>query len=115
VPADPLTDDDLDDWGHESFRVDDRGVIVVKLVAAVDSERLASPDDAVYALSLAAEISERSDDLRGAVGLAERRQRWRGRWAQVSGHASALYGELLRRGLGATRRVWLSWVDCEGC
>jgi tetratricopeptide (TPR) repeat protein len=66
-------------------------------VAAVDGERLASPGDAVYALSLAAEISERSDDLPGAVGLAERAATLAQTLGPSFGHARALYGELLLR------------------
>jgi hypothetical protein len=97
VPADLLTSDDLDDLGHESFRVDDPGEIVAKLVAAVDGQRLANPDDAVYALSLAAEISERSDDLAGAVGLAGRAATLAQTLGPSFGHARALYGQLLLR------------------
>jgi tetratricopeptide (TPR) repeat protein len=97
VPVDLLTSDDLDDLGHESFRVEDPGEIVAKLVAAVDGDRLAVRDDAVYALSLAAEISERSGDLPGAVGLAERAANLAQALGPRFGHARALYGQLLLR------------------
>jgi tetratricopeptide (TPR) repeat protein len=97
VLTDLLTSDDLDDLGHESFRVDDPGEIVAKLVAAVDGERLANPDDAVYALSLAAEISERCDDLPSAVELAGRAATLAQQLGPSFGHARALYGELLLR------------------
>jgi hypothetical protein len=97
VPADLLTSDDLDDLGHESFRVDDPGEIVAKLVVAVDDERLANRNDAVYALSLAAEIPQRSGDLPGAVGLAERAAALAQVLGPSFGHARALYGQLLLR------------------
>lgn len=91
-----LTSEDLDLLGHESFRVAVPLEIVAELVAAVDEGRLADPDDDVYALSLAAEISRKADDMQGAVGYAERAAglaEARGR----DGHARALYGELLLR------------------
>jgi tetratricopeptide (TPR) repeat protein len=97
VPLDLLTSDDLDDLGHESFSVADPGEIVSRLVAAVDGDRLADRDDAVYALSLAAEISERSGDLPGAVGLAERAAVLAQELGPRFGHARALYGQLLLR------------------
>lgn len=65
------------------------------LVAAVDGARLADPDDAVYALSLAAEISERSGDLPGAVELAGRAATLAQALGPRFGHARALYGQLL--------------------
>jgi hypothetical protein len=97
VPADLLSSDDLDDLGHEAFRAKDTAEIVAKLVAAVDGDRLANSDDAVYALSLAAEISERSGDLSGAVELAERAAAFGQALGPRFGHARALYGRLLLR------------------
>ena len=77
--------------------MDDTAEFAATLVAAVDGDRLANSDDAVYALSLAAEISQRSGDLSGAVELAE----CAAAFAQVLGprfgHARALHGQLLLR------------------
>src|SRR5690606_3254689 len=91
-----LASEDLDLLGHESFRAAEPLEIVAELVAAVDEGRLADPYDDVYALSLAAEISLKADDLAGALRHAERAARLaeaRGR----DGHARALYGQLSLR------------------
>lgn len=97
MPSDLLTSDDLDAIGHASFGADDPLSVVAELVAAVDGSRLANPDDDVYALSLAAEIAERSDDLPLAVTLAGRAAASAQARGPRFGHARALYGELLLR------------------
>jgi tetratricopeptide (TPR) repeat protein len=96
VPGKVLTSEDLDRLGHASFRVAAPMEIVAELVAAVDEARLADPDDDVYALSLAAEISLKAGDLSGALRNAERAARL-AEAAGQNGHARALYGELLLR------------------
>lgn len=95
MPGSLLTSEDLDLLGRESFRVEDPRVIVAELVAAVDGSRLADPDDDVYALSLAAEISRKAGDLPGALGYAERAAGFAEARGPRYGHARALYGELL--------------------
>jgi hypothetical protein len=95
VPADVLTSDDLDAVGHTSFDADDPLSMVAELVAAVDGSRLANSEDDVYALSLAAEIAERCDDLSLAVTLAGRAAAIAQARGPRFGHARALYGELL--------------------
>jgi hypothetical protein len=97
VPSDLLSSDDLDAVGHASFNADDPLGVVAELVAAVDGSRLANPDDDVYALSLAAEIAERSEDLPLAVTLAGRAAAIAETRGPRFGHARALYGELLLR------------------
>lgn len=96
MPGKVLTSEDLDLLGHESFRAAAPLEIVAELVAAVDEARLADPDDDVYALSLAAEISLKAEDLPGALRHAERAARL-AEAAGRNGHARALYGELLLR------------------
>jgi hypothetical protein len=97
VPTELLTGDDLGAIGHASFDAEDPLGVVAELVPAVDADRLADPSDDVYALSLAAEISERSGDLALAVVLAARAARIGETRGPRYGHASALYGELLLR------------------
>lgn len=71
--------------------------VVAELVEAVDGGRLADPADDVYALSLAAEIAERSGDLTLAVTLAARAAGAAETRGPRHGHARALYAELLLR------------------
>ena len=94
-----MTSDELDELGHESFRVQDPEQIVAELVAAVDERRLADPDDDVYALSLAAEISDRAGGLPAAVVYAQRAAGLARERGLGYGHARALYGDrrLLRQ------------------
>jgi hypothetical protein len=73
VPSLPLlTSDDLDEVGASSFDAADPLAVAAELVEAVDQERLADRSDIGYALMLAAEITERAEDLDGALVLAER-------------------------------------------
>jgi hypothetical protein len=61
----------------------------------VDERRLVDPDDDIYALSLAAEISRRTGGLSAAVGYAQRAAGLAEARGPRYGHARALYGELL--------------------
>lgn len=96
VPGKVLTSEDLDLLGHESFRAAAPLEIAAELAAAVDEGRLADPVDDVYALSLAAEISLKADDLLGGLRYAERAASLAAA-GDRDGHARALYGELLLR------------------
>jgi hypothetical protein len=72
VPSSPLlTSDDLDEIGAASLEVADPLAVAAELVEAVDQERLAHRSDIGYALMLAAEITERAEDLDGALVVAE--------------------------------------------
>jgi hypothetical protein len=97
VPSELLTSDDLDAIGHASFSADDPLSVVAELVEAVDGRGLANQDDDVYALSLAAEIAERCDELLMAVTLAGRAAAIAETRGSRFGHARALHGELLLR------------------
>lgn len=69
--------------------------MVAELVAAVDERRLADPADAGYALTLAAEITERQGDLAPALGLVDRAV---GLYRDdTDGFARAYRGDLLAR------------------
>ncbi|MEV6299667.1 SEC-C domain-containing protein [Actinoplanes sp. NPDC051861] len=67
-----LTGDDLDAIGHEALHAADPLPFITRLVDAVDRDRLADPADAGYALTLAAESTERQGDLPGALALVDR-------------------------------------------
>jgi hypothetical protein len=98
VPSDPLTAADLDDIGHASFTADDPSAVVAELVAAVDQDRIPDPEDVGYALMLAAEISERHNDLPAALELASRAVEALGAGTgQAAGRARAFRAELLAR------------------
>ena len=73
VPSLPLlTSDDLDELGAAAFDADDPLVVVADLVDAVEQGRVADKASVGYALILAAEITERAEDLDAALVLAER-------------------------------------------
>ncbi|WP_433028569.1 SEC-C domain-containing protein [Actinomycetospora sp. CA-053990] len=67
-----LTADDLDAIGADAQAARDPRPFAVELVAAVEGGRLADPDDAGYALSLAAEARELAGDHEGALALSAR-------------------------------------------
>jgi hypothetical protein len=67
-----LTSDDLDGIGTDAVRARNPRPYADELVAAVDGQRLADPDDAGYALSLAAEAREQAGDHEEAVALSRR-------------------------------------------
>lgn len=67
-----LTSDDLDGLGSDAVRARDPRPYAEELVAAVDGQRLADPDDAGYALSLAAEAREQAGDHEEAIALSGR-------------------------------------------
>jgi hypothetical protein len=70
--TDLLTAEDLDEIGHTSFSADDPLAVAAELVSAVDQGRIADKSDSGYAPLLASEITERSEDLEAALGLADR-------------------------------------------
>jgi tetratricopeptide (TPR) repeat protein len=70
--TEPLTSDDLDEIGQAAFDADDPLAVAAELVEAVELGRVADKADIGYALTLAAEITEREDDLDAALVLAER-------------------------------------------
>jgi tetratricopeptide (TPR) repeat protein len=70
--TEPLTSDDLDEIGQAAFDADDPLAVAAELVEAVEQGRLADKADIGYALSLAAEITKREDDLHAALALADR-------------------------------------------
>ncbi|BBH66358.1 hypothetical protein ACTI_30430 [Actinoplanes sp. OR16] len=71
---------------------------VTELVAAVETDGLADPADAGYALMLAAELTEKQGDLPPALGLVERAiESYRLVEAAADGFARARRGELLSR------------------
>jgi hypothetical protein len=74
VPSLPLllTTDGLDGVGTTGFAEDDPLAVVAELVEAVEQGRVADKADIGYALILAAEITERAEDLDAALVLAER-------------------------------------------
>lgn len=67
-----LTSDDLDALGADAQAARDPRPYALELVDAVESGRLADPDDAGYALSLAAEARERAGDHDDALALSAR-------------------------------------------
>lgn len=67
-----LTSDDLDGIGADLQTARDPRPHARELVDAVDGGRLADPDDAGYALSLAAEARERAGDHEEALALSAR-------------------------------------------
>jgi SEC-C motif len=76
VPAVPasmlLTSKDLDEIGETAFSAGDARTLAAALVEAAEQGRIADPADSGYALLLAAKITERAEDLAGALGLAQR-------------------------------------------
>jgi SEC-C motif len=70
--ADMLTDEDLEGLAHSAREGADPATVIAALLAAVDGDRLADPDDATYALSLAADIAEEHGDLQGALAHSQR-------------------------------------------
>lgn len=73
APVAPLlTSDDLDDLGAEVQGARDPRPLARELVDAVEGGRLADPDDAGYALSLAAEARELAGDHDEALDLSAR-------------------------------------------
>lgn len=67
-----LTSDDLDGLGADAQTARDPRPYALELVSAVEGERLADPDDAGYALSLAAEARELAGDHDESVTLSAR-------------------------------------------
>lgn len=67
-----LTADDLDGIGADAQAARDPRPFAVELVDAVEGGRLADPDDAGYALSLAAEARELAGDHEEALTLSAR-------------------------------------------
>ena len=67
-----LTTDDLDAYGADVVRVRNPRPVLDELVAAVDSGRLADPEDVPYALSLAASAAARLRDEPRALDLSRR-------------------------------------------
>ena len=67
-----LTADDLDGIGADAQAARDPRPFAVELVAAVEGGRLADPDDAGYALSLAAEARELAGEHEEALALSAR-------------------------------------------
>jgi len=67
-----LTADDLDGIGADAQAARDPRPFAVELVTAVEGGRLADPDDAGYALSLAAEARELAGDHEDALALSAR-------------------------------------------
>jgi hypothetical protein len=67
-----LTTADLDGIGADAVGVRDPRPHARRLVTAVDEGGLADPDDAGYALSLAADLYERADDHDEALALSAR-------------------------------------------
>jgi hypothetical protein len=73
VPPLPLlTSDDLDELGAVAFDADDPLAVAAQLADAVEQARVADKANVGYALMLAAEITERAQDLDAALVLAER-------------------------------------------
>lgn len=70
--ADVLTDEDLEALAHSAREGADPATVIAALLAAVDEERLADPDDTTYALSLAADIAEEHGDLEAALAHSQR-------------------------------------------
>jgi hypothetical protein len=96
--SEPLTCDDLDEIGQAAFYADDPLAVVAELVEAVEQDRVADKSDIGYALMLAAEITEREDDLHAALVLTERAgEAYRVHGDVGDGYPRALRAELLAR------------------
>lgn len=67
-----MTTDDLDAYGADVVRVRNPRPVLDELVAAVDENRIADPEDVPYALSLAASAAARLRDETRALDLARR-------------------------------------------
>jgi tetratricopeptide (TPR) repeat protein len=94
-----LTTHDLDEIGTTAFTAEDSLAIAADLIDAVNHNRVADKADLGYALMLAAEITERADDLDGALALAERAVEANRARGDDQGHPrSFLAGLLLRLG-----------------
>ena len=70
--ADMMTDEDLEELAHSAREGADPATVIAALLAAVDEDRVAEPDDVPYALSLAADIAEEHGDLEGALAHSKR-------------------------------------------
>jgi len=69
----PLTASDLDEFGADALRADDPQPWLDRLVRAIDDGDIADPAaDTGYALSLAADLAERTGDLESALGYSAR-------------------------------------------
>jgi hypothetical protein len=96
--TEPLTSDDLDEIGQAAFDADDPLKVAAELVEAVEQGRLANKADTGYALSLAAEITEREDDLDAALALADRAvEAYRVHGDAGDGYPRAFRAELMLR------------------
>ena len=67
-----MTTDDLDAYGADVVRVRNPRPVLDELVAAVDENRIADPEDVPYALSLAASAAARLRDEPRALDLSRR-------------------------------------------
>lgn len=67
-----MTTDDLDAYGADVVRVRNPRPVLDELVAAVDENRIADPEDVPYALSLAASAAARLRDESQALDLSRR-------------------------------------------
>ncbi len=93
-----LTTDDLDEISSSAWDVGQPLEVAAELVDAVDQELVADQADKGYALSLAAEITEREGDLPAAAALAERAiEAYRTHGDLDCGHPQAFYAGLLLR------------------
>jgi tetratricopeptide (TPR) repeat protein len=96
--TEPLTSDDLDEIGQAAVDADDPLKVATELVGAVEQGRLADKADTGYALSLAAEITEREDDLDAALALADRAvEAYRVHGDAGDGYPRAFRAELMLR------------------
>lgn len=96
--TEPLTYDDLDEFGQAAFDADDPLAVAAELVDAVERGWVADEADIGYALILAAEIVERADDLHAALALAERGvEAYRLHGDAEHGYPRAFRAELLLR------------------
>lgn len=105
LPATPLTADDLDAIGSESFGTGDRRALATELADAVEQGRLADPAEAGYALTLAAEITARDGALEAAEEFARRAVTARREHDLELGYPEAYHAELLLR-LGREDEGW---------
>ncbi|MFC5061092.1 YecA family protein [Actinomycetospora atypica] len=67
-----MTTDDLDAYGADVVRVRNPRPVLDELIAAVDEDRIADPEDVPYALSLAASAAARLRDEARALDLSRR-------------------------------------------
>ena len=67
-----MTTDDLDAYGADVVRVRNPRPVLDELIAAVDEDRIADPEDVPYALSLAASAAARLRDEPRALDLSRR-------------------------------------------